>query len=339
MQRSYGQRSRISELDMAKGVAIALVVLGHVVAGKPPLGNEWYVELKYLVYQFHMPLFMFLSGAAFWLGYRPIESIGDYRHQVSRRAWRLLPAFVFFALLIWAGKGLAQHVVHVDNAHHGGLRSLLDILLYPGISSARSLWYIYVLFEYYLVFPILLALTGGRLVPVIALGALLHASTHVFAIPYLFAANQFLEYTIYFALGIGFGRHYRPLAAWACDHVVLTTTMFLLAFLTVPLLGDHLSKTVIGLCSLPAVFGATALLRSERDRNVLLLLAEYTFTIYLMNTLIIGATKGALLKALPWDHGNFLLFFPVLLAVGLVGPILVHRYVLSRVPFAARMTK
>ena len=76
-----------------------------------------------------------------------------------------------------------------------------------------------------------------------------------------------------------------------------------------------------------------------RDRRLLLLLGEYTFTIYLMNTLAIGLAKGVLLEVLPWDHANFALYFPLLLAAGLLGPIALHRTVLSRQPLLARITK
>ena len=45
---------RMTYLDCAKGVAIILVVLGHIDMGNNPL-NNW-------IYSFHMPLFFVLSG-------------------------------------------------------------------------------------------------------------------------------------------------------------------------------------------------------------------------------------------------------------------------------------
>ena len=85
MSAAASERSRVSELDRAKGLAIVLVVIGHVVAGDPPAGNAWYVTLKTLIYKFHMPFFMFLSGAVFGLTHRPLRSGADYARLMWKR--------------------------------------------------------------------------------------------------------------------------------------------------------------------------------------------------------------------------------------------------------------
>ena len=55
-------RARRLDLDRAKGIAILLVVLGHIVAREQPPGVEWYEPFRYAVYRFHMPFFLYLSG-------------------------------------------------------------------------------------------------------------------------------------------------------------------------------------------------------------------------------------------------------------------------------------
>src|SRR4051794_39158365 len=59
--------SRVQYLDAARGLAIVLVVIGHVVARELPEGNDWYGYLKEVIYRFHMPLFMVLTGMSFAL--------------------------------------------------------------------------------------------------------------------------------------------------------------------------------------------------------------------------------------------------------------------------------
>jgi fucose 4-O-acetylase-like acetyltransferase len=54
--------ARRLDLDRAKGLAIVLVVLGHVVARDQPPGVEWYEPFRYAIYRFHMPFFLYLSG-------------------------------------------------------------------------------------------------------------------------------------------------------------------------------------------------------------------------------------------------------------------------------------
>ena len=72
---------------------------------------------------------------------------------------------------------------------------------------------------------------------------------------------------------------------------------------------------------------------------MLLTLGAYSFVIYLLNTPVIGLVKGAMLKVLPWDGVNFLLYAPVLTAAGALLPILLKRYLLDRVPALRRMTE
>ena len=55
-------RARRLDLYRAKGIAILLVVLGHIVAREQPPGVEWYEPFRYAIYRFHMPFFLYLSG-------------------------------------------------------------------------------------------------------------------------------------------------------------------------------------------------------------------------------------------------------------------------------------
>jgi fucose 4-O-acetylase-like acetyltransferase len=53
---------RRADIDRAKGLAILLVVFGHLVARADPAGVDWYEPLRRAVYAFHMPFFLYLSG-------------------------------------------------------------------------------------------------------------------------------------------------------------------------------------------------------------------------------------------------------------------------------------
>lgn len=65
------REGRIQWIDEIKGMAICLMVLGHVIQygnGKEFLasGAFWENKIFLFIYSFHMPLFMFLSGFCFW---------------------------------------------------------------------------------------------------------------------------------------------------------------------------------------------------------------------------------------------------------------------------------
>lgn len=72
MVNSDLRSSRNSFLDITKGVAILLVILGHSIQYGMGEGYEGYWEnpLFRFIYSFHMPLFMLISGYLFWHSYQ-----------------------------------------------------------------------------------------------------------------------------------------------------------------------------------------------------------------------------------------------------------------------------
>ncbi|MEM6409328.1 MAG: acyltransferase family protein [Pseudomonadota bacterium] len=86
---------RLQWIDMAKGVGITLVVLGHagrgISAADIPADPSFLIQMDRLVYAFHMPFFFVLSGVVF--GMRPPISV---KPALLKRVWSLL-----FPLAIW----------------------------------------------------------------------------------------------------------------------------------------------------------------------------------------------------------------------------------------------
>jgi fucose 4-O-acetylase-like acetyltransferase len=273
------EKTRLTELDMAKGLAIFLVVLGHLSPGNDPAGNEWYLVLRVMIYKFHMPVFMFISGAIFYHTYRPFTTVSGYAGFVGRRASRLVPGFLIFSLLIWSSKVLAARSLNPEvfdtrKLGAGGVAPLLEIVTHPGASVARSLWFIYVLFQFYVFFPLLLRVVRGNLVAVIIISAGLHALTHLISVPSAAALNQFCEYTLYFSLGMAFIMYQDRVGRFLRQNVLVALTVFAVSFLSVLLQPGHISKTIVGLCSLPAIYAFTTCLRSTSDQRILLVLGH-----------------------------------------------------------------
>jgi fucose 4-O-acetylase-like acetyltransferase len=67
-------------------------------------------------------------------------------------------------------------------------------------------------------------------------------------------------------------------------------------------------------------------------------LGRYTLSIYLLNTIVIGVVKLMLLETIGWSHDRFPLAFAILLATGVVGPVLVKQILFRRVPWLDRIT-
>ena len=89
--------SRLSDIDSAKGIAIFLVVLGHLTLKSRPDNIEWYIILESAIYKFHMYFFMFLSGFVMYYSFPVIGSRIEYTRYVKKKFIRLIPAFLLLS--------------------------------------------------------------------------------------------------------------------------------------------------------------------------------------------------------------------------------------------------
>lgn len=323
-------KQRLNDIDKLKGLAIFLVVLGHVVAREAPADNEWYVRLKATVYLFHMPLFMFISGLILAYARKPIESLRGYGKYVWGKFVRLMPAYLLFSLIVFIGKAVAAKFIHVDNGVTSPL-AYFDVLLNPLGSYCAFLWYIYVLFLLYALAPLAYKLTRERIE--FALPALL--ALHFLPLPNWFGLSSIGEYAFVFGLGCLAGDHYERYTSLLKKFGPAFVTPFLVVmWFAVPW---DVPKLALGLLSIPACHAMMSMRLAEQF-DVLKTLGAFTFPIYLMNTVFIGVAKGMMLKLATWDGANFLWFAPMLLIAGLVGPILVKVWLLRRIPALDRIT-
>ena len=72
--------TRLVHFDIAKAIAIILVVIGHYYPENAP---GWYLALHSWIYTFHMPLFMFASGYIY-LSFKKDEGYASVRSLYHR---------------------------------------------------------------------------------------------------------------------------------------------------------------------------------------------------------------------------------------------------------------
>lgn len=117
---------RLDFIDYAKGIAILLVVIGHLLqynfVGTPAK------ELFDVIYSFHMPLFMFLSGYVASLTID--KQLTDKGLFVKKKAFSLLVPFVFMG-----GVNLLLY-------KHLSIKFVVDLFRNPD----NGLWFLIVLF-------------------------------------------------------------------------------------------------------------------------------------------------------------------------------------------------
>ncbi len=327
-------RKRLLDIDSAKGLAIFLVVLGHLGAGNPPRGNLWFEQLVSAIYAFHMPFFMYLSGFIMLYSFSGIRSPAEYWSYASGKFRRLAPGFFLFGVIILLGKILASSYVYVDNLPEGFTEGVLRILFMPGESAAKSLWFVYVLFEFYVVFSLLILATRGNTLLLFSVGLFLYfiPSTPILML------DGFTEYFVFFAAGLCVAQHRDRALAFMDDYRWWLILAFSASFgLLVLPVAYPVAKLLIGLISIPALHSLTRT-KAMSGSKLLLSWGALSYAIYLMNTIAIGVAKGAILSFVSWHGTNFLWIAPILLIAGMYGPILAKRLVIPFVPALDRIT-
>ncbi len=125
------KKERIDYLDMAKGIGMLLVVIGHVSYVSEPVR-------QYIV-AFHMPLFFLLSGIL--IRYKGEEN-SSFKETVRKRAKKLLIPYAIFSVLYFVMEGTRLVVKDLDE-WDTLLRQLWQSVCMQGVST---LWFLPALF-------------------------------------------------------------------------------------------------------------------------------------------------------------------------------------------------
>ena len=130
------KRGRDDSFDFVKGILIFLGVYGHtiVVYGQvaPTIYGDYGENLFFsVIYSFHMPLFVFISG------YFATHTLNKTMSECARKVWHrlLIPA------MIWS---VVQFLIFYWGGYARGLDSMV-------MDSLRSVWFLYCIASLYLV--------------------------------------------------------------------------------------------------------------------------------------------------------------------------------------------
>jgi len=313
-------KPRLYEIQLLTGIAIFFVVAGHL-ASRGALEIPHYVAFKKVVYKFHMPLFMFLSGFVAFYTYRPIRNLADYWKFIKKKMFRLLPAYIIMSLVFIFGKGLINDTFEIKD-------SFLNMLFYPSLSDSGYLWYIYVLFIFYLALPVLMFFKEK----------LIFFLPFFFAIsfmkfPMFIALQSFFWYLPFFILGgvvcLNYNSFINVLRKTGLSFFglfVLWVLLELVGLLSIP-------KQISGIIAIVGLFFLVYFI--VKRQSIFEYFGVKSFYIYLFNTMFIGAFNFFIMKffgkKIYYEYFYFLM--PFLIVFGLYLPIFLHKYLITKVPF------
>lgn len=324
---------RFIDIDVAKGLAIVLVVGGHLVARDiRPAGNEWYWDVHAALYTFHMAFFFYLAGYVFW------TAAASSRMARARSAIkRMLPAYLLLAVLVFCAKWSVASFLPVDRPVGSFWHEWMGFFLYPTEGFITFLWFVVALLGIYAITLLALKVFRQNFGLVLGLALILHLLSVAGYVPKVFALHQMARYWLFFLL-----------ARWALEQRAALLPFlrrtwwvwFAALLVLLVMVAPRYLSTAAALIALPALHGLAVVLSEQaQPARAMSLLGASSWPIYLMNVLAIGATKVVILKTVGWDGPMFLVAAPVLLLAGLGLPLLVQRHLLARVAWLDRITR
>lgn len=177
---------RIREIDILRGFAIVLMILGHSFIVHPiDIHNvPWCVSLHEWIYSFHMELFFLLCGAVY--------HCKSYIPYLKKKSERILVPYLFFGIISLILHAVGLEAVHKSTTWGGGI---IKLLFYGG-----SYWFLYALFILFLIYPWVEKICNKPWKEV--LFALVCAVVYEFIeIPHFLSLNRFFYYIPFFVTG------------------------------------------------------------------------------------------------------------------------------------------
>lgn len=147
---------RDRSIDFLKGIAAILVIVGHVIQ-YGSIAKPYSEDVIYrIIYSFHMPLFMFLSGYTAWFSLRKTNSSARF---ILKRFKQLMIPFLVWGLLMSVYSSAGQ--VISDKSISPFVIKMIEMIKTP----ENGLWFLWVLFfisiGHYLIEKISIQIRGG----------------------------------------------------------------------------------------------------------------------------------------------------------------------------------
>ncbi len=312
-------------VDICKGIGIILVLLGHY--GPAFWWNGAYTSFVRIIYEFHMPLFFFLSGYL----YSYTESRNtDLWLFIKKKSRRLLLPYCTISIGYIILKTVGQPFF---SYHPISFITLLDFFVLPDQGPASLLWFIYTLFLIFIIFAILRRLfVNDTFLLVVALAPML-----LFSAPAWLSLNQIIMALPLFTIGYLFHRH----SFYKNINPILAFVLSISIFMIITLLNEkrlvdyrQFIYLVESLSGTLMCWSASVLIdryaRTRQIRSILLSIGIYSPSIYLLHQPFVWLIPFLGHNKLGLSGALLLIGIPVALLLGIAAPVFLDKQILQK---------
>lgn len=311
-------------------IGIILVVLGHSFHEYPDGCHGDTLLLKRMIYSFHMPLFMFVSGFLMIFTTRmrsDIAKVPRISTFVKKKILRLLLPYIVLTLVTFVPRSALS--IYADDNVSLSLESVYRSLMYTGSLVIPFFWFLQASFIL-LVFNYIFITLGekARINKIVIYSCLIILFVALQPISYnfenIFSIHQALELGLYFVLGAAycqFNKKFNSVIPW-------TSTIFIISEIFVWCVLFFVTEETkwLPLCSITGILMCISVARLIEKHNIKILdhLIGANYMIFLLSWYFNIASQQILSHfiELPWW-----IYTALSLITGIYIPWLGYRYI------------
>lgn len=191
-------------MNLLRGIAMILVLIGHAIFAdfimmKNIPNTSMYINIYSFIYQFHMPLFFFISGF-FAKKCFEVKTKKDYFELLKNKTLKLFIPYLTFSVIALIIKVLLESYTYrgidLNNAFY-------NIFLNPWKNPLKLLWFIYTLYIIFLIMPFFNKVNNKIKILMLSI---------IWILPYgfgsIFNITGVIRYSLFFCLGYEFYKYY-----------------------------------------------------------------------------------------------------------------------------------
>ncbi len=321
-------------IDYARGIAIIMVVFGHVSGGFISSGlkiNLFFHTLIQVIYYARMPLFFVISGIYIWNSYekRGLKKFIEYKFST-----------ILYPYFIWGGLQLGFQMVASYYNLSNTPRKITDFLflLYKP-HEIDQFWFLYVLFGVAALFALLRSYCNISKIQFLILGSLTYILFYYLPPTfYDFGIKTICKFLFYLALGDVISsyvlnpKNFEKLSS--IKYLIIFALLY--ASIKTAMIRENIPEMETDFFSwqnallLVSIFTGLGLILNvsfilERYQLFLWLrkIGKYSLYIYIMHNIVSGFSRIVLMKITNGQYTNLILYVVTGLAIGL--PIAIYK--------------
>lgn len=307
------EKNKIQWINRAKGIGILLVVIGHVLRGLNNAGlfvGNVFINIDYIIYSFHMPLFFFLSGIFFFKSLKKRKLKHFLLNKIN---------LLFYLYFLWS---VIQFMVQVLlNRYTNGNVNIEDFIriFYQPFGQ---MWFLYVLLLIFIVNAFIFSLFSETykyfIIGLLIIGGII---LRIFNFEEYYLLSKLSANFLFFQLGILWSFSNVKLSLKS-TRLMLVTTLIAIVFILVIIININANKLDYDYQLIPAIIGSmlicliSQILKSKKLNK----LGEFSLQIYLGHILFASGSRIILHKF--FSNTDIFLHIIIGLIFGIFGSIL-----------------